>query len=188
MTQWTWLKHLSCWVIEQAPFSPVEVDCQGGALTGSPPLNTDCCPETGKNRQTRPRCLNCTNQFASSEQRGEDLPEASDALQLDDKEQSHVHHTLHAEGHEESAHTRLRHGEVVFLIRYVWNNRNMSNFMFFKCKNNYLSDRLDRTIRFNATEELMEVLLYTYYKICTQLLWSNWWGRMRGIGSSGRTD
>lgn len=76
-------------------------------------------PEMRRKKTNATAFLNGTNQFASSARGLEELPEASDALQLDGKEQSDVHHALHREGHEEPAHAGRRHGEVVFLVCYV---------------------------------------------------------------------
>lgn len=62
--------------------------------------------------------------FTSSTQGAEESPESADTLQLDDKQQNDEDHTLQREGHEVAAHTRLWHGEVVFLVGDVYNQKN----------------------------------------------------------------
>ncbi|TNN68841.1 hypothetical protein EYF80_020876 [Liparis tanakae] len=49
--------------------------------------------------------------------RGEEAPQSVDTLQLDDEEQRDVDDALQGQGHQEAAHTGLRHREVVGLAQ-----------------------------------------------------------------------
>lgn len=51
---------------------------------------------------------------------GEEAAEGFDTLHLDDEEEGDEDYTLQGQGHQETPHPRLRHGEVVLLVRDVW--------------------------------------------------------------------
>ena len=57
---------------------------------------------------------------ADGEEGAEGSSDGPGALQLDGEHQEDEDQALQGQGHQESAHARLRHGEVVLLVGDVW--------------------------------------------------------------------